>query len=407
LIRKKPAKKGDEPIGQLSANLSGIHLILEMKYIFFIAGFNAFFFLFLLFQKRNKALHDRILGFWLAYLGLYVGSYAIIPHELFSSFPLLSSGFVSLLMLHGPFLYFYLSALVFKNRRFKKVDFLHIAPFLLFNIYLLAASHIPSLAEGISLEHGHSGVSPPLLFNFFLMLTVLSGPVYFVLSLKLFKILDKNISENFSFYETIDLDWLRKLVGIFGIIWSLLMVAAVIYHVLQLFTITFCTNGLFLSLSFFIILLGYFGLKQQEIFMATEQANFEFVPETAKKYASSGLKDSEALLLSEKLRRFMETEKPYLNPNLTLPQLASMIQTPSHYLSQVINEKFSLNFFDFINQYRIEEVKSRISDPQFKHLSLLGIAFECGFNSKSAFNRIFKKFTGTTPTSFKERERTN
>ncbi|MBW6492346.1 MAG: AraC family transcriptional regulator [Lentimicrobium sp.] len=97
----------------------------------------------------------------------------------------------------------------------------------------------------------------------------------------------------------------------------------------------------------------------------------------------------------------MNTEKPYLDADLTLPQLATRLQIPSHLLSRVINEKFGLNFFDFINQYRVDELKSKLNNPEFDNLSLLGIAFECGFNSKSAFNRVFKKITGLTPSEFK------
>jgi len=74
----------------------------------------------------------------------------------------------------------------------------------------------------------------------------------------------------------------------------------------------------------------------------------------------------------------------------------------SHYLSQVINEQFNLNFFDFVNRYRVEVFKEKIKDTVFRNYSLLGIAFECGFNSKSAFNRIFKQATGLTPSQFKK-----
>jgi len=89
------------------------------------------------------------------------------------------------------------------------------------------------------------------------------------------------------------------------------------------------------------------------------------------------------------------SSKPYLNPDLNLPQLATELGISIHYLSQVINEHFRLNFFDFVNRYRIEAFKERIADPRYRNFSLLGIAFECGFNSKSTFNRIFKQATGS------------
>ena len=99
----------------------------------------------------------------------------------------------------------------------------------------------------------------------------------------------------------------------------------------------------------------------------------------------------------------MATEKPYLDADLSLPELANRLAIPSHHLSRVINEQFEANFFDFINQYRIEEVKVRIDNPEYQNLSLLGIAFECGFNTKSAFNRVFKKMTGFTPSEYRKK----
>ncbi|TAL60301.1 MAG: AraC family transcriptional regulator, partial [Bacteroidetes bacterium] len=120
------------------------------------------------------------------------------------------------------------------------------------------------------------------------------------------------------------------------------------------------------------------------------------------KYSGSRLNEPEAIQYSEKLKSYMELSRPYLNPDLTLPQLAVEIGISTHLLSQVINEHFKLNFFDFVNQYRVEVFKERIVNPKYGNFSILGIAFECGFNSKSAFNRIFKKYTGLTPSHYKE-----
>ena len=120
------------------------------------------------------------------------------------------------------------------------------------------------------------------------------------------------------------------------------------------------------------------------------------------KYSGSGLKESDAILYIDKLNNYMVTEKPYLNPDLNLPQLAKDVNIPSHYLSQIINENIGLNFFDFINRQRVEDVKFKITDSQYNNYSILGIAFESGFNSKSAFNRVFKIVTGLTPSEYKK-----
>ena len=109
------------------------------------------------------------------------------------------------------------------------------------------------------------------------------------------------------------------------------------------------------------------------------------------------------MLYVEKLKNYMNAEKPFLNPDLNLPQLSKDLDIPSHHLSQVINKNIGLNFFDFINRYRIDEIKAKIADSGYNNLSLLGIAFESGFNSKSAFNRVFKNLTGETPSQYKKR----
>lgn len=164
----------------------------------------------------------------------------------------------------------------------------------------------------------------------------------------------------------------------------------------------FCTDGLFLSLSAFIILVGYFGLRQKEIFTRFPAEDHDFVTDQRTKYQNMPLGELELSDIIGRLSRTMSNEKPYLNPDITLPELAKIIDIPSYQLSRVINEKFECNFFDFINGYRVTEVKRKLNDPNFSHLSILGIAFDCGFNSKSAFNRIFKKITGLTPSEYKK-----
>ena len=98
----------------------------------------------------------------------------------------------------------------------------------------------------------------------------------------------------------------------------------------------------------------------------------------------------------------MDTEKPYLNGKLSLKQVATDLEISTNYLSQVINENMDMNFFDFVNGYRVEMVKEMIKDPSTKNFTLLAIAYDCGFNSKSSFNSIFKKHTGVTPSQFQQ-----
>jgi AraC-like DNA-binding protein len=98
----------------------------------------------------------------------------------------------------------------------------------------------------------------------------------------------------------------------------------------------------------------------------------------------------------------MQEKKSYLDPELTLSQLAKDLDIGRSQLSQLINDGIGDNFYDFINKYRVEQVKQLMTDPRVKHFSMLGIALEAGFKSKSTFNLIFKRFTGLTPTEYRK-----
>jgi AraC-like DNA-binding protein len=150
--------------------------------------------------------------------------------------------------------------------------------------------------------------------------------------------------------------------------------------------------------------LGFFGLKQTNVFITQEnqllplQGKQPFAP--AEKYARSGLKDEDSEQLHKKLNEYMKLEKPYLDSDLSLSKLVEQFNVHQNYLSQVINEKEKKNFYDYTNTYRIEEFKRMLSDPKKKNFTILAIAFDCGFKSKSAFNKFFKKTTGQTPSEY-------
>jgi AraC-like DNA-binding protein len=128
----------------------------------------------------------------------------------------------------------------------------------------------------------------------------------------------------------------------------------------------------------------------------------QIIIQERKKYERSRISPEQAEKYLKKMLHFMETEKPYLDPNINLHSLSKNLMIPDHYISQVINAKLKQNFFDFINSYRIEEAKRIFTHSKQKHLTVLEVAFEVGFNSKSAFNRAFKKATHLTPSEFKK-----
>lgn len=136
---------------------------------------------------------------------------------------------------------------------------------------------------------------------------------------------------------------------------------------------------------------GLFFFRQQK---AHRQKLYKY------KYSTlSAAKKQETLL---RLKKAMEKDKVYLDPDLTLTKLAESAAIPAKHLSQIINEEYELNFNDFINRYRVDEAKRKLVDPAARDFKLLRIAFETGFNSKSVFNGAFKKNTGVSPSEFRK-----
>jgi AraC-like DNA-binding protein len=161
----------------------------------------------------------------------------------------------------------------------------------------------------------------------------------------------------------------------------------------------------FIGLTILTFLFTIFGFHQPSIFEEVVREHdpiAEDPPEEngRKKYARSGLKKKDITRYLKLLEDSMEKEKPFKDRELTIFDLSDQLQIPRHFLSEVINEHLGKNFYTLVNEYRIEEVKKRMVDPASAHLTILAIAYDAGFNSKSSFNTIFKQKTGQTPSEF-------
>lgn len=160
------------------------------------------------------------------------------------------------------------------------------------------------------------------------------------------------------------------------------------------------TDALWIGFSLTIFLLGYFALREPDIFRLPAQ---RIDVETIAPVAAPEAKQVESewdVRLKIKLEQLMREERPYTNPKLTLSNLASLTGTNTHDLSRVINQGFGKNFNDFVNSYRVQDFKEKMTDESFANHTFLAVAFMVGFNSKTAFNRSFKKLTGQTPGEF-------
>lgn len=187
------------------------------------------------------------------------------------------------------------------------------------------------------------------------------------------------------------------------------------------------TDTIWIIFSLIVYCLGYFAMQQPEIFKLKEQEIIEKqlelspvinpikehkeevveqkmvkkieIPTTPKIEKQAEI-DKEILIIKNQLEQLMSSEKPYLNPRLTLADLAERTSLHTHTLSKAINEGFKRNFFDFVNTYRVEEFQRRVLKEEYKNQTFLSIALSVGFNSKTAFNRAFKKSTQMTPRQY-------
>ncbi len=168
--------------------------------------------------------------------------------------------------------------------------------------------------------------------------------------------------------------------------------------------------GTYLNFAFLIAIysIAYYSLKQEEVYPAEpQQAESVFLlheenkTQEPQKFRLLGEEETE--LIKQRLLVVMESQAPYLDGDLNLIKLSQLMGITPHQLSYVINTGFNENFFQFINKYRIEKAKQLLGDSKNNNLSILGIAFESGFNSKTSFNITFKKFTDLTPSEFKKK----
>jgi len=270
------------------------------------------FFSILLLQKKPRALHDKILIFWLLYLGLFIGVYAFYSHELFTHFQLLSISLISLLMLHGPFLYLYIKTLVADGSLLSWKDLVHLIPFVLFNLYITISSFIPDISQKLNIDNVAPGNQTPVLFSLFLILTAFSGTLYFLLTFRLFKKLDLHIFNNFSNSANIDLYWIRKLVLVFGIVWTALISVTVIHHVFNMFFHGFLyrwTIPVIISLR---DLNRIFWIETKSNIFFSRTNSCREVTGTQTKYSGSRLTGAEAKTTCQKADRSYEISKSHI-----------------------------------------------------------------------------------------------
>ncbi len=362
------------------------------------ASFFYLAFVLLLKSKATNTLANRWLTFFLISVGFLQLDDAWLLSGTYEAYPHLFNLLDPFLFCVAPGFYWAVYHFVQPGRRFVRRSLWHMS--LSFLILLLSipgflASKATKLEwiKSFKEDAGTMGIEVKIVF------CLLFGQclVYVLLSFFKMRRHQKNLQMVSSNNADTDLDWLRYF-----------LISICLLLVLWAIEVIFYPNflGGEMSLGYLIgaYLLGYYATRQKEI--------YPFPPQELQAIAAiiqdnpPGLKAEAEVDEVQKLRliKLMTAQKPYLDPELSLPKLAQLMHCSTHELSHLINQGFERNFYQFINTYRVEESKRLLQDQKLDHLNILAIGFEAGFNSKTTFNTTFKQMMGISPLEFRKRK---
>jgi AraC-like DNA-binding protein len=299
---------------------------------------------------------------------------------------------------YGPLMYLYARLITTEKPVFRYQFLWHFLPFLLFFIVSMIFLNKPVM-------EGSKGF---LIIDRFISLRIIYGVSFFI-SITTYSILTYAVIHRFQKELKTFLSYSTRLVALRWLIW--ISVCFYVGYVLMFIVglvdiihniVPFDPYEIsFLGLTLFAFVSGYYGVRQPSLFGEILKSETESAEaEVEIKYSRSGMKKKESELYKQKILTYMEEDKPYLNRELSIQHVSTTLHIPRHFITEVINTQLGKNFYLLINEYRVEEFKRRISSPEYKNLTILAAAYDSGFNSKSAFNTIFKELCGSTPSEY-------
>ncbi|WP_346837692.1 AraC family transcriptional regulator [Microbulbifer sp. SAOS-129_SWC] len=301
----------------------------------------------------------------------------LLPYFLFAS-----------LMLKGPAIYLYVSALTQQNLRLQWRHALHLLPALvlvlciaIFDLSSDNLRHIAIAGQGFS----------PKIVDLIWDISTLIPLLYAAAAALLARRYSGELKDEYSHFSTTELNWLHNLTLGVLLSWGWTMLV----HVVAKFSSGETADYLGIADNYitFILINAFFAYSltyAHQLLVTKPERNREMAED----------EPSESAI--DRVRKAMETEKAYLKKNLNLEQFSARVELPAKEVSAVINKHFGTNFFEFVNSYRVEEAKTLLADPHNAEMTILDILLQSGFNSKSAFHRFFSRLVGMSPTEYRK-----
>lgn len=381
--------------------------------ILYIAISQTFFAGLLIATKKPISIPDRLMAAFL-FMIFFDLIFAVIKINFitFYSFPFIA-------FTYGPILCLYVEYMTEPARKFEMSNFLHFIPFVVFFIVSVIFRSDKIFADLTGFFVADKYISLRIVYSVCFLLSITIYSIFTFIAIRKHQ---KRLKDFVSFESgKITLNWLKIIsISTYAAFFILFILGGINIFVNFLPFDPYYTLFIFIGLFSFVysfyairqpvlagVLIGYDdanGRKDREnIRMEETSVSKGEQAGDKKKYIRSGLTESQAKKYLKNILEFMDKEKPYLDRNLTIYDLSRQTGISRHHITQVLNDLHGRNFFTFINEYRVNEVITRMKDPAFKNYTILAIAYDSGFNSKSTFNTIFKNLTHHTPSQYLEK----
>lgn len=318
------------------------------------------------------------------------------------------------LLLIGPVIYFYTQSLLNPSFAFKRKDWLHLIPAFAYLAYRL----VIFITDKIILQeyYFYANGKDKNLDIWYQMAGVTSMLIYFFLSLRYYKIYKKIILQTTSFADTLLFSWIKNYLIAFLLMQLFWLIFFLLFPGWGSFKEKWWYYLSFSSLMYYIGITGYANnikglipfrisnIENKPVYLVENLSNEiesnDIIDLEFKETETANNLNYQVEEWKTKIINVIESEQLYKNPTLTLMSIATLLNTNQTVISKMINQGFKMNFNDFINDYRVKAVIKLLQKGEYKKVTLLGIAIDCGFNSKTTFNRCFKKHTGVSPKDF-------
>lgn len=383
--------------------MNGIHFNIWAIIILFGAAQGLFLSVYL-FSKPENRTANKWLAFLLTFISLHLIEYAADITGITLQYPIFIAITYPLLFCIGPLYYIYCRCLLDKSYKTTFKTILHFLPSLIVLLLMMPFYSMSGEAK-INFMSGlaQGGIMKIPTGQLVFMGVHVAQTVAYVFAS--FKFIGKKKEALKDFFSNVfvvkKIEWLN----VFSLYFSIYLLLYFIVVVLLTFINSYQVQldyVLLLITSISIYAIGYSAISNPEILKTIPE--FDLQSSELHKFTpvDTSRNPNRFPELKEKLIQYMDSNKPYLKSDLKISELANSFSVPAYHLSQLINEEFFVNFYDFINKYRVEEAKKLLIEDT-RNYKILAIAYEVGFNSKATFNRVFKKFTDLTPSEFKEK----